>query len=379
MAMLSRDNLVAVEVVGVGLHPFGRFPEKSTADLVEDAASAALADAGVEFSEIDIAYYAHVYDQGPSPAGRFLTSHFGMTGVPVLNVENACASGLTAIWQAYWMIATGVVRCALVVGAERVPRGPVVIAPEGDLSRTIGDDHMMANYAMRAREYMTRHQAPVEAIAQVSVKSHRNAALNEYSHHRAEVTLDEVMSSRPIADPLTLLQCCPTSEGSAAAVLRAVDPVRAGNAPVLRGVSLRTDRYQPRAVHNLEGTAAAGREAYEMAGVGPEDIDLVQVHDAATIGELIRLEAMDLFGRGSAWRATLDGDTELTGRLPVNTDGGLLSMGHPFGATGIRQLHETVLQLRGKAGARQVAGASAGMIQCAGAGGVSSVAIIADR
>jgi acetyl-CoA acetyltransferase len=377
--MSRRDDLVAVEVLGIGMHPFGRFRGKSTADLVEDATSAALDDAGIDFSAIDIAYYAHVYDQGPSPAGRFLPSQFGLTGVPVVNVENACASGSTAIWQAFWVIATGVVRSALVVGAERVPHGPVTIAPEGDLSRTIGDDHMMANYALRAREYMTRHNTPIEAIAQVSVKSRRNAALNEFSHQREPVTLDEVLDSRLIASPLTLLQCCPTSEGAAAAVLRAVEPGRANEAPVLRGISLRTDRYQARSVHNLEGTVAAAREAYDMAGLAPGDVDLAQVHDAATIGELIRVEAMGLFPPGSAWRATLDGDTELTGRLPVNSDGGLLSMGHPFGATGIRQLHETVTQLRGSAGARQVEGVSAGAIQCAGAGGVSSVAVITER
>jgi acetyl-CoA acetyltransferase len=379
IGMLTRNDRVRVEIVGVGLHPFGRFPHTDTADLAGSAASAALADAGIDFSAVDIAYYAHVYDQGPSPAGRFLPGNFGLTGVPVVNVENACASGSTAIWQAYWMIATGVVRCALVVGAERVPPGPVTIAPEGDLSRTIGDDHVMANYAMRARRYMTHHGAPIEAIAQVSVKSRRNASLNEFSHHRSEISLEQVLSSRMIADPLTLLQCCPTSEGAAAAVLRAGEGKSTGDAPVLRGVSLRTDRYQSRSVHNLEGTAAAAREAYEMAGLGPADIGIVQVHDAATIGELLRIEATGLYSDGRAWQATVDGETELTGRLPVNTDGGLLSMGHPFGATGIRQLHETVLQLRGAAGQRQVQDASAGMIQCAGAGGVSSVAIITDR
>ena len=375
--MSTRTGLQGVQVSGVGMHPFGRFPGKQTVDMVEEATSAALTDAGLDFSAIDIVYYSHVYDQGPSPAGRFLPGQFGLTGIPVINVENACASGITAIWQAFWMIATGVVRCALVVGAERVPRGPVVIAPEGDLSRTIGDDHMMANYAMRAREYMTRYSAPPEAFAQVSVKSHHNASLNEYSHYRDEVTIAQVLESRPIADPLTLLQCCPTSEGAAAAVLRAANGAR--GQPRIRGISLKTDRYQSRSVHNTEGTTAAAAAAYEMALLSPADIDLAQVHDAATIGELLRVEAMRLFAPGQAWRATVAGETALTGRLPVNTDGGLLSMGHPFGATGIRQLHETVLQLRGAAGARQVPGASTGLIQCAGAGGVSSVAIITDQ
>ena len=370
----TTGELFGVEVAGVGLHEFGRFPDTPTADMVAFATGAALADAGLDFTEIDLAYYSHVYDQGPSPAGRFLTSRFGLTGVPVLSVENACASGITAIWQAFWMIANGAVRTVLVVGAERVARGPVTIAPEGEPSRLIGDDHMMANYALRAREYLTRHRAPVEALAQVTVKSRDNAASNEFSHLARRVTADEVLGSRMIADPLTLLQCCPTSEGAAAAVLRAAQS--GANAPRLRGVSLRTDRYEARAVHNLDGTATAARVALDMAGCAAADIDLAQVHDAATIGELLRVEAMGLFPPGTAWRATLEGETAVSGRLPVNTDGGLLSMGHPFGATGIRQLHETVVQLRGQAGGRQVAGARTGLIQCAGAGGVSAVAVI---
>ena len=376
--MLTWSELVGVEVVGVGMHTFGRFPEKSTADMVEVATTAALADAGLDFPAVDLAYYAHVYDQGPSPAGRFLTGNFGLTGIPVVNVENACASGSTAIWQAFWMIATGAVNCVLVVGAERVPRGPVTISAPGDLGRYIGDDHMMATYALRAREYITRYSAPVEALAQVSVKSHRNAARNSYSHHREEVTLADVLDSRVIADPLTLLQCCPTSEGAAAAVLRAVGTDGAPRAPLIRGVSLKTDRYSARYVQTTDGTTAAATEAYEMASLLPADVDFVQVHDAATIGELLRVEAMGLLPQGEAWRATVEGVTEVDGRLPVNTDGGLLSMGHPFGATGIRQLHETVQQLRGNAGARQVRGASIGMIQCSGAGGVSCVAILTD-
>jgi acetyl-CoA acetyltransferase len=367
-------ELVAVEIAGVGMHCFGRFPQTSTADLVAHAARAALSDAELDFTEIDLAYYSHVYGQGPAPAGRFLPAQLGMTGLPVLSVENACSSGLAALWQGYWMIATGAVRTVLLVGAERVPKGPVTIAVEGDPSRLLGDDHMMANYALRARDYMTHHGAPPEALAQVAVKARANAVANEFSHIRQCVSVEDVLGARMIADPLTLLQCCPTSEGAAAAVLRAADGSPSN--PRIRGVSLRTDRYQQRGVHNLDGTATAAREAFEMAGSSASSIDFAQVHDAATIGELLRVEALGLFAAGSAWRATLDGTTAISGRLPVNTDGGLLAMGHPFGATGIRQVHETVLQLRGRAGTRQVAGARTGVVQCAGAGGVSAVAVI---
>ena len=374
-----------VVVVGVGLHPFGRFPGKDLATLAREAVVAALQDGGVRWRDIPVAYFGHVYYQGMS-VGETALGALGLTGIPIINVENACSSGSTAFWQAYWGITAGVYDLALAFGAEKVPGGPVTVTAADSPERYIGGDHMMAGYALRMRRYMEETGAPASALAQVAVKARQNALLNPYAHRKQTYTVEDVLASRPIADPLTLYQCCPTSEGSAAAVLCArealgrygLDPSRAVR---VVAATLTSGNYNGRgsdhSAFSPYRTEPAGRAAYEMSGLGPEDIDLLQVHDAATIGELQQIEALDLAPRGEAWRATLEGRTALTGDLPVNTDGGLLAMGHPFGATGIRMVHETVTQLRGEAGPRQVAKARVGMAQCSGAGDVTTVHILA--
>ena len=351
-----------VAVVGVGLHPFGRFPDQDLASLARHAVKEALADSGVRWKDIPVAYFGHVYYHGMS-VGETALSELGLTGIPIINVENACSSGSTALWQAYWGITTGMYDLALAFGAEKVPRGPVTVTVEDSPERYIGGDHMMAGYALRMRRYMAETGAPPAAFAQVSVKARQNASLNPYAHRTSTYSVEEVLESRPIADPLTLYQCCPTSEGGAAVVLCAEESLdRYGldrrRAIRMAAAALTSGDYNGRgsdhSAFSPYRTEPAALAAYEMSGLGPEDIDLVQVHDAATIGELQQLEALRLFPRGEAWQATLEGRTALTGDMPTNTDGGLLAMGHPFGATGIRMVHETALQLRGEAGPRQV-------------------------
>ena len=347
-----------VAVLGVGLHPFGRFPEKDLPQLAREAAAAALKDAGIGWQAVQIAYFGHVYYQGMS-LGEAALRELGLTGIPIINVENACSSGSTAFWQAYWGIATGLYDVALAFGAEKVPRGPVTVTAEDSPERFLGADHMMAGYALRTRRYMEEFGAPIEAVAQVSVKAHDNAALNPYAQYNKTFTLAEVLESRPIADPLTLYQCCPTSEGAAAAVLCAREAISRlspdnGRAVTVAAAALSTGTYSPRgadhpALNPYKGMEAAD-EAYEMAGLGPEDVDVLQVHDAATIGELQQLEALGVVSMGEAWVATREGRTSLAGDIPTNTDGGLLAMGHPFGASGVRMVHEIVTQLRGEAG-----------------------------
>ena len=180
-----------VVVAGVGLHPFGRFPEKDLSTLALGAVAPALKDAGVRWKDIPIAYFGHVYYQGMS-LGETTLSKLGLTGVPIVNVENACSSGSTAFWQAYWGIASGLYDLALAFGAEKVPRGPVTVTAEDSPERYIGADHMMAGYALRARRYMEETGAPATALAQVSVKARRNAALNPYAHRKETYTVDEV-------------------------------------------------------------------------------------------------------------------------------------------------------------------------------------------
>ena len=371
-----------VVVAGVGLHPFGRFPGGSIQSMSRQAVQEALKDAGVGFKDIEVAYFGQVYYEGMS-MGESVLRGLGLTTIPIMNVDNACSSGSSAFWQAFWCIGMGMFDVALAIGAERVPKGPVGVTGSASPDRLLGSDHMMASYALGMQRYMHDYDAPATAIAQVAVKAKQNAALNPYAQFQKPATIEEVMTSRMIADPLTLFQCCPTSEGASAAVLIAKDALdrfksQPDRAVSIRGAVLRTSGYQAQGDSEADSgsvTTLAANQAYEMAGAGPGDMDLIQVHDAATIGEIAQLEGLQIVGEGEAWRATQDGRTAINGDIPVNTDGGLQAMGHPFGATGIRQVHELVTQLRGEAGQRQVSGARLGVAQNAGAGGVCTVHI----
>ena len=381
MAVVPQREVV---VLGVGLHPFGRFPEKDLHEIAQGAVVPALEDAQVRWPDIQVAYFGHVYYQGMS-LGEATLRELGLTGIPIVNVENACSSGSTAFWQAYWGIATGLYDLALAFGAEKVPRGPVTVTAEDSPERLIGADHMMAGYALRTRRYMEEYAAPIEAIAQVSVKAHQNAALNPYAQYSKTFTLAEVLESRPIADPLTLYQCCPTSEGGSAAVLCARDALRdfapdAARSITVAASALTSGSYSTRGADhpalNPDRGEEAAQQAYRMAGLGPEDVDILQVHGAATIGEIQQLETLGIVRKGEGWVATQRGRTNIGGDIPVNTDGGLLAMGHPFGASGIRMIHEIVTQLRGEAGARQTTDPRVGLAHCSGAGDVTTVHIL---
>jgi acetyl-CoA acetyltransferase len=366
-----------VYVAGIGLHPFGKFPELTTKQMSEVAVLDALRDGGVPFRDVQAAYYGQVYRDGTS--GQLVLQEFGLTGIPVINVRNACASGSTAFWQAFQLIEAGVYDVVLAFGSESVPRGPVS-AFEGP-ERYLGSDHMMAEYSLRMQSYMHRYDAPLEAIAQVSVKAHRNATLNPNAQYQKVFTLEEVVASRMIASPLTLFQCCPTSDGASAAVLVGGDVLHRyegmKRAVRVRGAAHRTTPHRKVDSDEPEGTALAAADVYEMSGVGPGDVDVVQVHDAATIGEIEHLEYLGLFEPGTGWVATREGRTEISGDLPVNTDGGLQAMGHPFGASGIRMVHELVTQLRSEARDRQIATRPRiGLAQCTGSGGVSTVIMV---
>jgi len=381
-----------VVVSGVGLHPFGRFPERDLASLARDAVTEALVDGGIKWSDIPVAYFGHVYYQGMS-IGETALSALGLTGIPIINVENACSSGSTAFWQAYWGVTTGMFDLALAFGAEKVPSGPVTVTASESPERYIGSDHMMAGYALRMRRYMEETGATDRSLAQVAVKARQNATLNPFAHRNEIYTIEEVLESRLIADPLTLFQCCPTSEGSAAAVLCAKESLKKYGIDEERSITisaavLRSGNYNGRgsdhSAFSPYRTEPAAIEAYQSSNIKPEEVDLVQVHDASTIGELQQLESLHIIEKGDAWKATESGRTALNGDIPTNTDGGLLAMGHPFGATGIRMIHETVTQLRQEAGDRQVngrhgspsSGPKIGLAQCSGAGDVTTVHIL---
>ena len=292
-----------VVVLGGGLHPFGRFPEKSFVDLTRPAIREALDDAGVPFQEVQIAYCGRV--NAPMGTGLAVVNEFGLTGIPIVNVEQACSSSSTAFRQAYWAIGQGLYDVALIVGFEKMERGMIKMAAQDSYEVQMGQSVAPAGYARKAQQYMHRHGATPEMFAQISVKSHKNGSLNPNAQYQKPVTLEEVLASRMIASPITLLQCSPTSDGASALVLASAERARKYSSPdrwmTIAGWAAGTEAYEedPGEEGDLEPTVTRlSAELYERAGIAPADIDVVQVHDAFTPGEVLRLEAMGLVPRG---------------------------------------------------------------------------------
>ena len=345
-----------VFIIGTGIVPFGRYPDLLLEDFAKEAVTEAVGDAGLGARRFDMAVFGH--SNGGRVAGQRVLRELSLTGMPILNVENACAGGGTSLHVGWMAIASGLHDLALVVGMEKMERGLIPPNP-GEYESFLGKT-LPAKYALRARKHMQRYGLTIEQLAQVSVKNHFAGALNPNAHYQQEVTLEEVLASRPIAEPLTLLQCCPTTDGAAALVIASADVadqlgrrgVRIAASVLKSGIYRNSSTDATASDDDLAERAAAA--AYEMAGLGPRDIDVAEVHDAFTIGEILAYENLGFCERGEGGRLVDDGVTALGGRLPVNTSGGRLSMGHPLGATGVAQVVELTRQLQGRAGARQV-------------------------
>jgi benzoylsuccinyl-CoA thiolase BbsB subunit len=365
-----------VVVIGTGAIPFGRHYEKTVAALAAPAILAALADAGAERSDIEAAYCGTAL--GGMMTGQRCLKPIGMTGIPVVNVENACASSATAFRQAWAGIRAGLHEVALVFGVEKLTKlsGPLPI--ESDDWEGAHGMVMPALYAMRARRYMHDRGATISDLAEVAVKARRHGALNEIAQMRKQTSVEEVLASRPVAEPLTLLQCCPTGDGAAALVLASAKAARrfggAGRPVRVISSTLVSGRYMTgfRDMSSPEITKRAARLAYEASGLGPEDVDVVETHDAFTVAELLYYEALGLSKEGEAVALLRSGGSSLGGRVPVNPGGGLLARGHPVGASGAAQLVEITRQLQGRAGSRQVDGAKVGLAHVTG-GGISGL------
>ncbi|MGH3742065.1 MAG: thiolase family protein, partial [Micromonosporaceae bacterium] len=311
-------------------------------------------------------------------AGQRIVKEVALSHIPVVNVDNACSGGATAVHGAVRALAHGEQDTALVIGVDKLTQfgGGTLPLVEEDWEVQQGMV-MPALYAMRARRYLHERDATVEDLAGVSVKARRHGAKNPYAQHQSEVTVDEVLASRPIADPLTLLQCCPTGDGAAALVLVA-DEVweRMGRPPSarIRASVLHSGGYEPgfRSMLRPEITYQSAREAYQQAGVGPADLDVVELHDAFSIAELVYYEALGLCQPGESAQLLRSGATTYGGSVVVNPSGGLLAKGHPVGASGAAQLVEMLWQLTGRAGARQAPGARLGLCHVTG-GGISGL------
>jgi benzoylsuccinyl-CoA thiolase BbsB subunit len=331
----------------------------------------ALKESGVERQQIDAMYCGTAL--AGWMAGQRIARECGLSGITIVNTENACSSSATAFREAWIAVASGMIDFAVVVGAEKLTRlgGGTLPLDNEDIEVTNGMV-MPGLYAMRARRYLHDYGYEEKDLAEVAVKSRKHGALTPYAQFRTPTTVEEVLASRRIADPLTLLQCCPTGDGAAAVVIGPADAAA---------------RYTDRPVHVLGSHLASGRfvsefrdmtvpeitvrcvtELYEETGLGPEDLDLLECHDAFTIAELLYYEALGLCGRGEAVKLLRDGATTFGGKTVVNPSGGLLSKGHPIGASGVAQIVEIARQLQGRCDQRQVQGAKVGLTHITGGG-----------
>jgi len=359
-----------VHVVGVGMTRFGKHPERDAADLGAEALLGAIGDAGIDARAIEAAYCGHVF-QGMVTGQRIL-AQVGLAGLPLSNVENACSSGATALREASLAVRAGEHDVVVAIGTEHLTtrfRGALTPDPS-DPEAAVGAT-MPAVYAMRARRYMEEFGMTRKQLALVAVKNKTNAAHNPLAHFRQEITVEDVLNSRPIADPLLLHDCSPVTDGAAAAIVmsdRALKKHGNGRAVRLAASTLRSGSVdvEPTSMTFEPLTWATAQDAYERAGIGPGEIDFAEVHDCFSIAEVLRVEGLGLFPQGEYPAAVERGEADITGRLPINPSGGLLGKGHPLGGTGVAQVVELVRQLRGEAGSRQIEGVKAGLAHCRG-------------
>jgi len=382
-----------VIVKGVGITPFGRFLQRNLKSLAEEAVHAALTDAAVLVSDVECVYFANaaagvITGQEMIRAQSSLRNS-GLAGKPMFNIENACASGSTALHLAWLSVASGQTENALVVGAEKLTHeskavslaafGKAVDLDERlDLGTVKGSGSLFMDiYAAKARRWMERTGADATDLARVCVKSRRAGARNPIAQFQTETTIEEVLDGRVVSDPLTLFMCCSIGDGAAALLLCAeAGAVTSAHKPVFVRGSAIVSAFSD-AGGELVAVRAA-RAAYERAGIGPADVDVAELHDATAPAELMHYENLGFCEPGEAAALLRRGDTDLGGRISVNPSGGLLSRGHPIGATGVAQVVELTQQLRGVAGARQRRGARVALAENNGGqlGGDSAVAVV---
>ena len=392
----------AVWVLGAAMTPIARYPDKDLIDLASDASIRALEDGGVTIHDMNVLAAGTQFGMG---LGQQLQHQIGQTGIPVYNVTNACATGATAVRTVYMSIAAGESDMGLAVGAEQMGKagllaggggrgggGPNVYEPRGrfgsvmDVDGWLGSVTMPAVFGQAGMEYAYEHDGVgFEQFAKVAVKNHKHSTLNPYSQYRKEFSLEEVMEARVISYPNTLPMCCPTGDGAAAIVmvsdtkLKTLSLEQQKRAVKIGASILTSDPW-------TEGSAAqpdvntltrnAAKQAYEKAGVGPEDLDLVELHDCFATAELIHYDNLGLCEPGGAGAFIDSGAPYRDGSMPVNVSGGLISKGHPIGMTGAAGVFEITTQLRGEAGDRQIEGAKVGMAHVIGLGSACGIHIL---
>jgi acetyl-CoA acyltransferase len=374
-----------VYVVGTDMIKFGRFPERSVPDLGAQAALMALDDAGLTIHDMQALYCGNL-GEASAMVGQRVLREIGQTGIPVVNTANACATGATAFREGWMAIKAGVYDIVLAVGVEQMGKGLLGGAGGGSGISTeglLGSGTMPATFAHVGMEHSRKYGTTFEQFAKVSVKNHHHSTLNPKAMYQIETPLQEVMGAEMISYPNTKLMCSVNVDGSAAAVLcsekKAKELGLMKRAVKVRGSALTSDPYSTRnlVMADFNGaTRSAAKIAYEMAGVGPEDVDLVELHDCFATAEIVHYENLGLCADGEGGRMIDEGATALGGKIPVNVSGGLLSKGHPLGATGIANIYEITTHLRGEAGKRQVEGARIGLTHVVGMGGACAIHVL---
>jgi acetyl-CoA acetyltransferase len=396
--MKQREMLMVGKayVLGVGMVPFAK-PGRGLSydEMGEDAARLALADAGIEYAAVQQAYVGFVY--GDSTSGQKALYRLGHSSIPVVNVNNACATGSTALFLARQAVASGAVDIALALGFEQMNPGALGVTYSDRKSIMEEHERIVLNnpkddpsapiaarmFGGAGLEYQDKYGARTETFAKISEKARTHAARNPFAIFREPLSVEQIMASPPIFGPLTRLQCCPPTCGAAAAIIVSESALKrlGGRAVEIVAQSMRTDpesSFDSGSMISMVGydmARLAAQDVYEAAGVGPEDVDVVELHDCFTANELLTYEALGLAESGGAERFIWDGDNTYGGKVVTNPSGGLLSKGHPLGATGLAQCAELVWQVRGDAQDRQVEGARTALQHNLGLGGACVVSL----
>jgi acetyl-CoA acetyltransferase len=376
-----------VAIIGIGLHPFGRHGDKSAFDMGADAVEMALQDAGITWGDVHIGYGGSwEVDQTD-----VISALLGLTGIPFTNVYNACATASSSIQQAANAIGAGMADIAVAVGIDKHPRGSFKADPAGvNMPAWYGENGQYVTtkfFGMKINRYMHDHGISPMTLARVAAKNYRNGSLNPKAFRRTPMSEEDILNSPYLNYPLTQYMFCAPDEGAAAVVLCKADLAKNyTDTPIyVKATAIRSRNYGAYEVNtswaavdeDVSPTVYASRAAYEKAGIGPEDVDVMQLQDTDAGAEVIHMAENGFCADGDQEKLIADGATEITGPMPVNTDGGLIANGEPVGASGLRQVNELVLQLRGQAGDRQVANnPKVGYAQVYGAPGVAAVTIL---
>jgi acetyl-CoA acyltransferase len=377
--------MTEVYVVGTDMLRFGRFPDRTVPQLGAEAALLALDDCGLSIKDIQALYCGNLF-QASAMVGQRVLAEIGQTGIPVVNCANACATGATAFREAWIAIKAGLYDVVLAVGVEQMGRGLLGGGGRGEGIPTeglLGSGTMPTVFAELGNEHSKRHGTTFEQFAKVAVKNHHHSTMNPKAMYQKETPLEEVMGSEMISYPNTKLMCSVNVDGAAAAVLvsekKAKELGLMKRAVRVRASALTSDPYSARnpAMPDFSTcTRNAAEQAYEMAGIGPNDLDLVELHDCFATAEILHYENLGLCKDGEAGMMIDTGATGLGGKIPVNVSGGLLSKGHPLGATGIANIYEVTSHLRGEAGKRQVEDAKIGLTHVVGMGTAAAIHIL---